>query len=225
MYDIINKGIVMMKDLEKEVKNIYNLFWIFIIASVLGYFIEGLWTFFKKGVLINHTCVVIGPFGMAYGLGAIVLTLLLYKRRKDNFLKLFLIGFISGTVLEYLMSLGMELTLGFTAWNYSSKFWNLNGRVSILYSICWGILAVIWAKLVLENLLKFIKKMDYNLGKKIAYILIIFLIFDGLLTGIALQRSRAENKGIPPSNQFEELLDKTFNKEYLQNMFNNNWGE
>lgn len=66
--------------------------------------------------------------------------------------------------------------------------------------------------------------MDYNIGKKIAYILIAFLILDALLTGIALERSREKNKGIPPSNKFEEVLDETFNKEYLQNMFNNNWG-
>ncbi len=215
----------MIKDIEKEVKNIYNLFWIFIFASIFGYFIEGLWTFLKKGVLINHSSVVIGPFNFAYGIGAIVLTFLLYKRQKDNFLKLFILGFIGGTILEYLMSFGMELTLGFTAWSYSSKLWNLNGRVSILYSICWGILAIVWVKLIFLNLLKFIKKMDYNIGKKIAYILIAFLILDALLTGIALERSREKNKGIPPSNKFEEVLDETFNKEYLQNMFNNNWGE
>lgn len=215
----------MIKDIEKEVKNIYNLFWIFIFTSIFGYFIEGLWTFLKKGVLINHSSVVIGPFNFAYGIGAIVLTFLLYKRQKDNFLKLFILGFIGGTILEYLMSFGMELTLGFTAWSYSSKLWNLNGRVSILYSICWGILAIVWVKLIFLNLLKFIKKMDYNIGKKIAYILIAFLILDALLTGIALERSREKNKGIPPSNKFEEVLDETFNKEYLQNMFNNNWGE
>ncbi len=214
----------MIKDIEKEVKNIYNLFWIFIFTSIFGYFIEGLWTFLKKGVLINHSSVVIGPFNFAYGIGAIVLTFLLYKRQKDNFLKLFILGFIGGTILEYLMSFGMELTLGFTAWSYSSKLWNLNGRVSILYSICWGILAIVWVKLIFLNLLKFIKKMDYNIGKKIAYILIAFLILDALLTGIALERSREKNKGIPPSNKFEEVLDETFNKEYLQNMFNNNWG-
>lgn len=215
----------MIKDIEKEVKNIYNLFWIFIFTSIFGYFVEGLWTFLKKGVLINHSSVVIGPFNFAYGIGAIVLTFLLYKRQKDNFLKLFILGFIGGTILEYLMSFGMELTLGFTAWSYSSKLWNLNGRVSILYSICWGILAIVWVKLIFLNLLKFIKKMDYNIGKKIAYILIAFLILDALLTGIALERSREKNKGIPPSNKFEEVLDETFNKEYLQNMFNNNWGE
>lgn len=214
----------MEKNLEKDVKNIYNLFWIFIFGSVAGWFIEGLWTFFKKGVLINHSAVAIGPFNMAYGLGAIALTLLLYKRTKDKVLKLFILGFLGGTILEYIMSLGMEFVLGFSAWNYSSKFWNLNGRVSLLYSICWGILAIIWVKL-LPYIIKFIKKMDFNIGKKMTYVLTVFLICDMIFTYVALDRSREEDKGIPPANKFEEVLDETFNKEFLQNMFNNNWSK
>lgn len=220
----IGLGIGMEKNLEKDVKNIYNLFWIFIFGSVAGWFIEGLWTFFKKGVLINHSAVAIGPFNMAYGLGAIALTLLLYKRTKDKVLKLFILGFLGGTILEYIMSLGMEFVLGFSAWNYSSKFWNLNGRVSLLYSICWGILAIIWVKL-LPYIIKFIKKMDFNIGKKMTYVLTVFLICDMIFTYVALDRSREEDKGIPPANKFEEVLDETFNKEFLQNMFNNNWSK
>lgn len=214
----------MEKNFEKDVKNIYNLFWVFIFGSVAGWFIEGVWTFLKKGVLINHSAVAIGPFNMAYGLGAIVLTLLLYKRIKDKFWKLFLLGFIGGTILEYIMSAGMEFALGFSAWNYSAKFWNLNGRVSLLYSVCWGLLAIIWVK-ILPIIIKFIKKMDFNIGKKMAYVLIVFLICDMLFTYVALNRSREENKGIPPANKFEEILDNTFNKEFLQNMFNNNWSK
>ena len=220
----IGLGIGMEKNLEKDVKNIYNLFWIFIFGSVAGWFIEGLWTFLKKGVLINHSAVAIGPFNMAYGLGAVVLTLLLYKRTKDKAWKLFILGFLGGTILEYIMSVGMEFVLGFSAWNYSAKFWNLNGRVSLLYSVCWGFLAIIWVK-VLPIFIRFIKKMDFNIGKKMTYVLIVFLVCDMIFTYVALDRSREESKGIPPANKFEEVLDKSFNKEFLQNMFNNNWSK
>ena len=221
---VIGLGIGMEKNLEKDVKNIYNLFWIFIFGSVAGWFIEGLWTFLKKGVLINHSAVAIGPFNIAYGLGAIVLTWLLYKKTKEEAWKLFILGFIGGTILEYIMSVGMEFVLGFSAWNYSAKFWNLNGRVSLLYSVCWGFLAIIWVK-VLPIFIRFIKKMDFNIGKKMTYVLIVFLVCDMIFTYVALNRSREEDKGIPPANKFEEILDESFNKEFLQNMFNNNWSE
>jgi len=62
-------------------KNKYfcKLFYIFIIGSVLGWVIEGLYTLIKKGVLINHSALVIGPFNVVYGISSCILTLLLAK--------------------------------------------------------------------------------------------------------------------------------------------------
>ncbi len=211
--------------MKKETKeNLYNLFWIFVLGCVIGWVIEGLWTYVKKGVIINHSAVVIGPFNMAYGLSACVLSILFYKRQTDNNFKVFLIGFIGCSVLEYMMSLGMELILGFTAWNYSSKPFNINGRVCLMYSFFWGVLAIFWVRVLYPFILNFIKKLDYNIGKKIAVCLAIFLVADIFLTFSAIERARAKEMGIPPQNHYEELLDNTFNKEYLVNMFNNNWG-
>ena len=162
---------------------------------------------------------------MAYGLCACVLSAILYKYRNENNFKLFIIGFIGGTILEYLMSLGMELVLGFTAWDYSAKPFNINGRVCLMYSLFWGVLAIFWIKVIYPVVINFIKKLDYNIGKKIAVFLAIFLVFDMLLTYSAVERARAKDRGIPPQNAYEEVLDKTFNKDYLTNMFNNNWGD
>lgn len=207
------------------IRKIYDLFWIFVLSSVAGWVIEGLWTFFKKGVLINHSAVVIGPFNMAYGFCAVVFSALLSKHKDDNNFKLFILGFVGGTILEYIMSIGMELVLGFTAWDYSKKPFNINGRVCLSYSLMWGILAIFLVKVVFPIINNFIKKINYDVGKKIAVFLTIFLIADMILTYSAVERARAKDRGIPPQNVYEEVLDKTFNKDYLTNMFNNNWGE
>ena len=123
------------------------------------------------------------------------------------------------------MSIGMELVLGFTAWDYSAKPFNINGRVCLLYSLAWGLLAIFWIKVVYPHAIKFIDKLEYKIGKKIALCLAIFLIFDLIFTYSAVERAKANERGIPPQNTYEEILDKTFNKEYLKNMFNNNWGK
>ena len=138
-------------------------------------------------------------------------------------MKLFLIGFIGGTVLEYLMSLGMECLLGFTAWDYSKKFLNINGRISIVYSIYWGILGILWIKLCYPYIIKLIEKINHNVGKKIIVFLTIFLMFDALLTLSAVHRAKEKDAGIEPSNKYELFLDNTFNSKYLKNMFNNRW--
>ena len=44
-----------------------------------------------------------------------------------------------------------------------------------------------------------------------------------ILTISAVVRAREKENGLEPRNAYERLLDKTFNKDYLYNMYNNNW--
>ena len=209
--------------MKKEKITFYNMFWLFILASVFGWVIEGIWTLLKTGKLINHSAVVIGPFNMAYGICACLFTALLYNMKNKSFFKIFTTGFIWGSIIEYIMSLGMEIVLGFTAWDYSRYFLNINGRICLLYSIYWGFLSVIWIKLCFPFVIKIIKKFNSKHNKPIVICIIIFLIFDNLLTIAAVYRAKEAEKNIPPSNKLERVLDKTFNKKYLKNMYNNHW--
>lgn len=209
----------------KDKVSLYSLFWVFIVASVCGWIIEGLYTLIAQGVLINHSAVVIGPFDMAYGICAVLLTALLYRFKDDSNLKLFLIGFIGGSVIEYIMSWGMELVLGFTAWDYSSYFLNINGRICLLFSLFWGILSIVWIKTIYPWLMNLINKINFKWGKRVAIFLVVFLVFDILLTASAVDRARKKAKGVAAQNKYEELLDKTFNRDYLKNMYANNWSD
>ncbi len=202
-----------------------KLFWLFIFGSILGWFIEGAWTLVYGGKLINHSAVVIGPFNMAYGICACLLSALLIRFKNDSPLKLFLIGFLGGSIIEYVMSWGMELVFGFTAWDYSHLFLNINGRICLLFSCFWGAIGIIWIKFFYPVIINVISKIEPKHNKKLQIIVIAFLVFDLLLTGCAIVRARACEKGIPPENAFESFLDKTFNKNYLVNMFNNNWSD
>lgn len=207
----------------KNFESAYNLFWIFIVGCVVGWIIEGIFTYITKGIFINHSAVVVGPFNMAYGISACLLTALLYKYRNEKNIKLFLIGFLGGSIIEYVMSWGMELVVGFSAWDYSDMPLNVNGRICFYYSLFWGFLSIFWIKFIYPKLVKMIKKLDYALGKKIVIGLLIFLILDVALTCSAVLRAKEKDKGIEAQNKYEDFLDKTFNKDYLKNMFNNKW--
>lgn len=204
-------------------KKLYDLFYIFIITSVCGYFIELIWTFLTKGIFINHSAVVIGPFNFAYGICGVALTLLLYKFKDESYLKIFILSFIGGSILEYIMSWGMELVLGFTAWDYSDKFLNINGRICLSFSIFWGLLGILWIKILYPPIEKLLERIPPNIYKTVAICLFIFIILDILLTISCVNRARAADQGIPPNNSYESFLDNTFNSKYLKNMFNNNW--
>ena len=158
--------------------NYYNLFYIFIIGSMFGWVMEGLWTFLKKGLIINHSAVAIGPFNMVYGVCAVLLTALLLKHQNDSNVKLFFMGFIGGTIIEYVLSIIIEWYLGFPAWNYSKKILNINGRVCLPYSLFWGVVAIFWIKHIYPLVDNFINTLDKKKGMIILKCLSLFLIFD-----------------------------------------------
>ena len=117
----------------------------------------------------------------------------------------------------------MELVLGFTAWDYSNMFLNINGRICLLFSIFWGGLGILWIKILYPQIDKLLKKINPQIYKIIVIFLTIFLVFDIIFTISCVIRAREADKGIQPNNSYEKFLDKTFNSKYLKNMFNNNW--
>ena len=207
----------------KNKLSFYYLFWIFMIGSVSGWVIEFFYTLIFSHVLINHSALVIGPLNVIYGFGACLLSALLYRFQDKELWKIFVVSFIAGTVLEYICSWGMELVLGFTAWDYSNDFLNINGRVCLVYSLMWGFLGIVWIRYIYPWLIKIIDLGNYEKGKKLSIILLIFLTFDTFLTVGAIIRAKEKERGIAPSNMYEKILDQTFNQDYLKNMFSNSW--
>lgn len=211
--------------MKTEKLSLHDIFYIFIFGCFFGWIIEGIWTLLKKGVLINHSALVIGPFNLVYGIGAVVLTITLYKIKDSNILKIFGLSFITGSILEYIISFLMEKILGFVAWTYHKKPFNINGRICLPYSIFWGILGVLWIKILYPKIKEIIDKLNQVESIKFMKITIIFLIFDCLLTLGAIHRGKEYEQNIPPSNKIEETLDKYFGVKYLNNMFNNHWNK
>ena len=158
-------------------KKLYKLLYIFVITSICGYVVEFIWTLVTRGIIVNHSAVVIGPFNFAYGICGVTLTLLLYRFKDESYLKIFLLSFVGGSILEYIMSFGMEVVVGFTAWDYSNVPLNLNGRICLLYSIFWGALGILWIKILYPKIDKILSKINPKAYKIIAICLMIFILF------------------------------------------------
>jgi uncharacterized membrane protein len=102
---------------------------------------------------------------------------------------------------------------------------NINGRICLVYSIFWGFLGIAWIKFIYPYAQKLIDKTNHNIGKKMIWILTIFLILDLALTMCAVHRAKEFEKGIEPQNKFETFLDENFGLTYLNNMYNNRWNK
>lgn len=211
--------------MKKEKISFNDKFYIFLFGCLLGWIVEGIWTLIKKGVLINHSALVIGPFNVVYGIGALVLSITLHNLQDKKNITVFGASFLAGTVLEYVLSYLMEMMFGFTAWSYRKKPFNIHGRVCLSYSIFWGILGLFWLRIVYPKISNLIKKFDKKESSKFITIMLVFLTFNTMLTIGAINRGKAYEQGIAPRNKTEEMYDKYFGVDYLNNMFNNRWNK
>jgi len=80
--------------MEEEKKNkitLQNIFWYFIIFSIIGLLVETLFGYVTNGYIDSRKGLLWGPFCPIYGVGAVILILLL-DRYKDSELKIFVLG-------------------------------------------------------------------------------------------------------------------------------------
>ena len=198
MYNFIfyDHNISMENVLEKNdnknnlIFNFWNIALFFIVYSFAGYLLETTFGLFTKGVLESRQSFLFGPFCAIYGIGAILMVLLLSKL-KDRPILLFFASCIVGTTAEYSMSYICEKLYHFKWWDYSNYFLNINGRVCLFFTVLWGILGVLLIRYINPFLLKKIKELRSSTGetvfKTVLTGFIIFIIFDAILTSFALK--------------------------------------
>ena len=159
----------------------------FFIYSFLGWLIETIYALFVHGYFVKRGFL-FGPICPIYGFGAAILIMATKKLYKKPFLK-FLIATLAFTLFEYIVSFVLEMLFGLRWWDYSNDFLNIHGRVSLLYSIFWGIIGVILLEklhpYVQDKIQKISKGNTNHIQTIICIILIILTILDTTLSTIA----------------------------------------
>lgn len=124
-----------------------ELFWYFVIYSFLGFLLEVGFARLVRAKKRDRKCFVLLPLCPVYGLGALAI-LLLPQAVRNSGLLLVLLGGLAATVVEYLMAVFYEKGLGVSFWDYSSLRFHLQGRVCPVFSLFWGLLAVVLVRKV-----------------------------------------------------------------------------
>lgn len=126
-----------MKNSNKALSNFQKIVIYFVIYSFLGWVCEEIFCvvstheFVKRGFLF-------GPICPIYGYGAIILLFLL-KDYKNKPIKLFFLSAIIFSVFEYITDFFLQALFSTKWWDYTGQFLNLNGRITLSFSLVWGI--------------------------------------------------------------------------------------
>lgn len=200
--------------------NLYHLFWAFLCASVLGVLVETVFMLATRGVLMNRSGVLYGPFSLVWGAGAVLFTLLLYRLQPFGAWALFLGGAAVGTALEYFCSWLQEVLFGLRFWSYDHLPLNLNGRVCLPFSVFWGAAALVWMRLCWPALCAGLDRPRHP-SRRLTRVLAALLALDVALTAAALLRMDERQQGVPPGNPVAVFLDQRFPDERLINYFTN----
>lgn len=213
--------------------SIWRILAYFILYSVIGYVIETVFGIITKGTWESRQSFLYGPFCGIYGVGAVIMILSLqYFNQNNN--RLFIGGFIVGSIVEYIISWYGDVFLHVKWWDYSDMPLNINGRICVFYSLFWGLLAIYLISYVnprIDRLIDWIKsKIQPKKLKILTATVTILLLLDCLLTGYALEffivRKIHENDiQVAYKEEVDKLYDKIYNNENLSNFIYKSWGD
>ena len=202
---------------KKVINWIIRIFWILVIGSVFGFFAEMLYVMVYTRNIEIRKGLIYGPFIQIYGIGALAYYLLVRKIKEPK--DVFISGMIMGGLLEYLCSFFQEILFGTISWDYSNFFMNLNGRTCLQYCVYWGIIALLFLKIVYPWLQK-IEKLIYEKRVRIITVfLMIFIIYDVTISCMAAHRQQERKNNIECKNKIDTYLDNKYPDEVLDKIY------
>lgn len=204
---------------KKIINYIIIIFWIFVIGSIFGFFAEMLYALVYTRKLEIRQGLIYGPFIQIYGMGAVAYYILISNIQEPK--KAFFSGMIMGGSLEYLCSFFQEIFFGTISWEYSHLFMNLNGRTSLLYCVYWGIIAILYLKVIYPKLQKMEPLIDKKSVRIVTVFLMLFMIFDITISCMAGNRQQERHQNIPAKGTIDEFLDRAYPDELLDRIYNN----
>ena len=213
--------------------SIWRIMAYFILYSFVGYIIETIFGLLTLGVWESRQSFLYGPFCGIYGLGAVFMIVGMQKIPK-SYNWLFITGFLIGSITEYSISLISEKLAGITWWDYSSMPLNINGRVCLLYSIFWGLLAIYlmgYFNPKIDKLFDWLKnKITVKYAKAITLSIFIFIMVEFFVTSFAIQAflvrmEKINDLDVPNKEHAINLYEKIYGNERLAKFIYKYWGD
>jgi len=201
--------------------NYYNLFWIFVICSVIGIIVETAYQLIVFGRYELRAGLVWGPFSPIYGIGGVLFTIALNRFWDKNVIVIFAVSMVLGSLLEFCTSWIMETMFGIISWDYSGTFGSIEGRTNFAFGMMWGALGLLWVRLALPWVLRIIDFIPWRYHIVITIGMSIFMAMNIVITVAAIDRQYERLNNIPATNLVQTACDEYFPDNWIKKRFPN----
>ena len=172
------------KDHNFDKKTMLGIFCLIIVISgMFGWLYEVVFYYFNSGMTeIYWRGGNFLPWINIYAMGAILIYVLTYKKRK-NPLFVFIISMISTGILEYIGGAFMEHIMHIKCWDYTNEilsFGNINGYVCLRSVLVFGLSALLLMYLIVPLCFYLAKKMPKKAFLILSYTICAIFLFDEL---------------------------------------------
>ncbi|MBM6700212.1 putative ABC transporter permease [Bifidobacterium pullorum subsp. saeculare] len=197
----------------------FNVFWLFVIGCVFGLAVETVYHLVVYGEYQDRAGLLFGPFSPIYGFGAVILTACLNRLWRANPVFIFLASAVIGGAFEYAVSWFMEAAFGIKAWDYTGRWLSIGGRTSGLYMAFWGVLGVLWIKVILQWILWLINKIPWKVRYSLTAVCLVLMVADCLFTLMAFDCWYMRMAGTAPDSPVTAWFARHFGNEFMAHRF------
>ena len=163
---------------------LYQLFWLFLAFSFLGWCLEVAATAVRLGQYRDRG-VLHGPLCLVYGITGCLITIAL-RELSGGWFFLFLFSALYATVVEWIAGHLLEHYSHTRWWDYSDCKWNLDGYICLSASVVWGALGLVTVKWLVPLLMRLYQLVPAGLAHVLLWIFAILLVIDLLGTALTL---------------------------------------
>lgn len=169
--------------------NISYYFILFIIYSMIGWIVEVINSLISRKRFVNRGFL-IGPYCPIYGVGSVLVIVLLTKYL-DEPITLLVMSIVICSLIEYFGSLIMEKLFNTRWWDYSNQKFNINGRICLETMVPFGIGCMAIMYVINPFISKLVLSIPTNILNMIAIILGIIFITDFIVSFTVIAKFKA----------------------------------
>lgn len=193
-------------------------FWLFLIGSVVGVALEGLFCLFVNGKWESHVVSVFGVYNIIYGFGAVAFYYCarLLANRPAVLRALAMAG--AATALELVCGLILKYGLGMRAWSYENSFLNIGGLICPAFSALWWVAGLGFCALY-PWLCKLLDVLCGRCGRIACAVLSVFVALDLSVTAAFILRWSARHHNIGADTELGRQIDAQAPDDWMERRF------